>query len=280
MEDKNYLTEAFKAFEGLDTLNEDVFDISLSDGLEKAREFEDEEVVEDDVEVIVDPLAKDEEEIQDSYLGKAILKCSVCQTDMYKDPEEVTIKEESDLVNVGEPCPICQCEEGFYVVGQVGDFDKEEDKDKEDNKEETKTDDEEEIVFEEDEEEDKEPLEERNLTRAERHNRDMERIFNHARNLDNQKAQFLLDNGVSQEEVEELKKHTGLGRDALGDKLVELGLNDEFFNKYYKKEDTTRDDIDARKDNRIEKARKTLSRKLDDADSLRDERRKSARNTL
>ena len=42
-------------------------------------------------------------------------------------------------------------------------------------------------------------------------------------------------------------------------------------------ESSTRDKIDADKDNKIEKARKTLSRKLDDADSLRDERRKTAR---
>lgn len=77
-------------------------------------------------------------------------------------------------------------------------------------------------------------LNERNLTRAERANRDMERIFDNYRKENEQIAKFLLDKGVSAEEVEELKKNTGLGKNALDDKLSELGIRDEYWETYHK----------------------------------------------
>lgn len=117
MEDKNYLTEAFKAF---NVLNEDVFDISVKDGFEDAKEFVEEPV--EEMEVIYDPLASDEEELEDTYVGKAILRCEICQSMLYKDPSEVVIDEESKLANVEETCPYCQSEEGFKVIGQVAEF--------------------------------------------------------------------------------------------------------------------------------------------------------------
>lgn len=120
MEDKNYLLEAFKAF---DDLNEEIFDVSINDGLEKAKEYKDEIIDEiDDSQIVIDPLAADEEEIEDTYVGKAILKCSICQSMLYKDPEEVIVDEELELANVGEPCPYCQSEDGYYVIGQVEEF--------------------------------------------------------------------------------------------------------------------------------------------------------------
>lgn len=77
-------------------------------------------------------------------------------------------------------------------------------------------------------------LTERNLTRAERQNRNMERIFDDYRKENEQIAKFLLDKGVSAEEVEELKKNTGLGKNALDDKLTELGIRDEYWETYHK----------------------------------------------
>lgn len=73
-----------------------------------------------------------------------------------------------------------------------------------------------------------ENLEERNLTRSERYNRDMNKIFDDYRKENEQIAKFLLDKGVNPEEVEELKKNTGLGKNALDDKLLELGIRDEY----------------------------------------------------
>ena len=98
----------------------------------------------------------------------------------------------------------------------------------------------------------------------------MDRIFNFTNNQNKQMAQFLLDNGVSAEEVEELKSHTGLGKNALDDKLTELGIRDEFFKKYYKSESKSRDDIDADADDKKERARKRFAKAKDDADADRD----------
>ena len=346
---ENYLHEAFKAF---NELNEEVFDVSTTVGFEDAKEFDEMPVDDREEEIIIDPLAADEEELEKDYVGKAILQCEICQSMIYKDPSEVVIDEEAGLANMDEACPFCQSEEGFKVIGQVEEFcddeceEHEEEKEEsseeeieeepkeevEETEEETKIEesleDEEEFnaydrraverdydledgeldgvdirraeemigeedgaldryifAFQDDEDvvgesirtrksvrlkEDKKSLSERNLTRAERHNRDMDRIFNFTNNQNKQMAQFLLDNGVSAEEVEELKSHTGLGKNALDDKLTELGIRDEFFKKYYKSESKSRDDIDADADDKKERARKRFTKAEDDADADRD----------
>ena len=119
MKNKNYLTEAFQALKSLD-LNEDVFEITDA-GIEQAGDFiKQDEVTE--FEDIIDPLAQTEEELQDSYIGKAILDCAICHSKLYKDPEEVIIDEEADLANIEEACPYCQSNDGFKVIGQVAKY--------------------------------------------------------------------------------------------------------------------------------------------------------------
>ena len=157
MEDnKSYLLEAFKAF---DDLKEEVFDITIADGLQKAKEYDDKMIDDTSTEVIIDPLAADEEEVKDSYIGKAILKCSICQSMIYKNPEEVVIDEDAELANVGEYCPYCQSEDGYYIIGQVEEFcDKECEHDKEECEEESKEVSEDEVEV--NETEDKEDIDE------------------------------------------------------------------------------------------------------------------------
>ena len=113
----NYLSEAFKK---LDILDEDVFEVD-KDGLTALKDFEDSDDEEDTI-TVVDPDAEDEEELEDSYIGKVILDCSVCHTDIYKDKEDITIDEESGLANIGEECPYCYSSEGFKVIGEVKPF--------------------------------------------------------------------------------------------------------------------------------------------------------------
>ena len=105
-----YLTEAFGA---LELLNEDTFDITTN-GVEGLQDFiaSDDNVM-DDFEAIIDPLAETEEELQDSYIGKVIIDCTICQSKIYKDPSEIVISEDGTLVNVGEVCPYCQCSDGY-----------------------------------------------------------------------------------------------------------------------------------------------------------------------
>lgn len=113
----NYLSEAFKK---LDVLDEDVFDVDAK-GLRDFEEFKDNDDT-DDVITIVDPEAESEEDLSDSYIGKVILDCSVCHTDIYKDKSEVVIDEEQGLANVGEECPYCFSIDGFKVIGEVKPF--------------------------------------------------------------------------------------------------------------------------------------------------------------
>lgn len=119
----------FEAFEALEALNEETFTVS-NDGIEKLGTFmSEDENIEDTVDVI-DTEAETEEDIQDSYVGKVILDCSVCHSKIYKDKTEVTIDEEQQLANVGEDCPYCYTSDGFKVIGEVAPFaDKDEDTD-------------------------------------------------------------------------------------------------------------------------------------------------------
>lgn len=114
-----YLTEAFGA---LELLNEDTFDITTN-GVEGLQDFiaSDDNVM-DDFEAIIDPLAETEEELQDSYIGKVIIDCTICQSKIYKDPSEIVISEDETLANVGEVCPYCQCSDGYKIVGQVAEY--------------------------------------------------------------------------------------------------------------------------------------------------------------
>ena len=117
MEDLKYLTEAFQ---DLNILNEDTFDIN-ADGLAELTSFYNDNDM-TDLETVIDPVAQTEEELQDSYIGKAILDCVICQSKIYKDPEEVIISEDGSLANVGEICPYCQSSDGYKVIGQVAEY--------------------------------------------------------------------------------------------------------------------------------------------------------------
>lgn len=108
------------AFKALNALEEDVFDVNAEDS-EKLKQFLDgaEDI---DYEIIVDPDAETEEEVQDSYEGDVILKCAICQQDIFKKPEEVIINDELGIANETEECPYCHSIEGFKVIGQVAPF--------------------------------------------------------------------------------------------------------------------------------------------------------------
>ena len=116
----SYLNEAFKA---LSALNEDTFTMS-DDGIKKLSEFEQNDDLSDDISVI-DLEAETEDDLQDSYVGKVILDCSVCHSKLYKNKDEVTLDEEGTLANVGEECPYCYTSDGFKVIGEVSSFNNE-----------------------------------------------------------------------------------------------------------------------------------------------------------
>jgi hypothetical protein len=113
-----YLAEAFSE---LQLLEEEVFDVTV-DGAAGLQDFISDDNVYDEMETIIDPLAETEEELQDSYIGKAILDCTICQSKIYKDASEVVLNGDETLANVGEVCPYCQSSDGYKVIGQVAEF--------------------------------------------------------------------------------------------------------------------------------------------------------------
>lgn len=75
-------------------------------------------------------------------------------------------------------------------------------------------------------------IEERGLTKAEKYNRDMEKIFDFAKKLRKAKEDYLIAHGVSEDEVKELSAHTGIGGDALQQKLIDMGIKDDFYKEF------------------------------------------------
>lgn len=138
------ITEAFRA---LEALNEDTFSVS-DDGINKLSEFEQNDDLLDEIPVI-DADADTEDDLQDSYVGKVILDCTVCHSKLYKSKDEVTLDDAEELANVGEECPYCYNVDGFKVIGEVASFDCDDcdndDKKDIDEPEHTEDDDEEEI---------------------------------------------------------------------------------------------------------------------------------------
>lgn len=119
MVNKAYLAEAFKQ---LELLNEEDYNLSTDpSAIEDAMDFANADSIMSMN--IIDDEAVSEEELQDSYEGKVILDCSICHSKLYKNKEDIIIDEEQDLANVGEECPFCYNNDGFYIIGQVAPFD-------------------------------------------------------------------------------------------------------------------------------------------------------------
>lgn len=126
----NYLSEAFKK---LDFLTEEDFSLYNTDSIDDMGQLlADPGTPSQDV---IDPEAETEDELQDTYIGKVILHCPVCNSMVYKKLEDIVKDDVEELVNVGEECPYCYTSEGFKVIGIVSPF--EEGKDEEDNSETT-----------------------------------------------------------------------------------------------------------------------------------------------
>lgn len=122
-EKMDFLNEAFRS---LQSLNEETFDLSVSEQPEELKDFldDDEEI---DVLTIIDDEAENEDDLEDSYMGKVILDCNVCHSLIYKDPSEIVINENGDICNEDEECPFCySVGDGYKVIGQVKPFEKEE----------------------------------------------------------------------------------------------------------------------------------------------------------
>lgn len=128
----NYLSEAFKK---LDFLTEEEFSLQDTAGLDDMDQLL--KTPASNIVNVIDPEAETEDELEDTYIGKVILHCPVCNSMIYKDLEDIVKDDVEELVNIGEECPYCYTSEGFKVIGIVSPFEEtsEEEEEQEDDKE-------------------------------------------------------------------------------------------------------------------------------------------------
>lgn len=129
----NYLSEAFKK---LDFLTEEEFSLQDTAGLDDMDQLL--KTPASNIANVIDPEAETEDELEDTYIGKVILHCPVCNSMIYKDLEDIVKDDVEELVNIGEECPYCYTSEGFKVIGIVSPFEEtSEEEEQEDETEDT-----------------------------------------------------------------------------------------------------------------------------------------------
>ena len=123
-----YITEAFKQFNSLVEEDEElvtreempIYDVDS----ERMHDFLD--VVGDDSDIdIIDLEAEAEEDLKQSYVGKVILDCNVCHSNIFINREDVVVDEDGNA-NIELECPYCMSNEGYTIIGQVEPYSKEE----------------------------------------------------------------------------------------------------------------------------------------------------------
>lgn len=127
----NYLSEAFKK---LDFLTEEEFSLQDTAGLDDMDQLL--KTPASSIANVIDPEAETEDELQDTYIGKVILHCPVCNSMIYKDLEDIVKDDVEELVNIGEECPYCYTSEGFKVIGIVSPFEETSEEEEQEDEEE------------------------------------------------------------------------------------------------------------------------------------------------
>lgn len=156
----SFIQEAFKQV----YLTEDVEELSLDainpdnteSFLDMVNGAEDDEMISD----VYDLEAEAKEDLKQSYIGKVILDCNVCHSNVFFDKEEIT-QDEDGICCTDVECPYCMSNEGYTIIGEVKPYQEEEDVDIEDiETEEVPEEEEVDIEIEDEEPEDEEELEE------------------------------------------------------------------------------------------------------------------------
>lgn len=152
-----FIQEAFQNAYLVEDAEEFSLNVSGPDDTESFLDIinaDDDEMISD----VYDLEAEAKEELKQSYIGKVILDCNVCHSNVFFDKDQIT-EDEDGLCCVDIECPYCMSNEGYTIIGEVKPFvDEEEPVDEIEDVEVTVSEDEPEI--EEVEEEPEEELEE------------------------------------------------------------------------------------------------------------------------
>lgn len=117
--DVSLLNDAFKK---LSILDEDVFTAD-DEGAEELDSFIDdsEKDAKDEI-TVADVSAEEDGDLEDSYVGKAVIDCTVCHSKLFKDVDDIQIDETSGLANVDDECPYCTSTDGYNVIGIISEY--------------------------------------------------------------------------------------------------------------------------------------------------------------
>ena len=113
----DYINEAFRS---LESLNEDIFSADR-DGINELSDFMSSDVNDEEKISIIDMDAENEDDLQDSYVGKIICDCNVCHSHVFKDKDQITIDEDG-VVDIEDDCPYCGEHNGFVIIGEITEF--------------------------------------------------------------------------------------------------------------------------------------------------------------
>lgn len=129
MSNKNsFITQAFKQFgeildEELDT-EEGVREVPIYEVNDNTHEFLD-TAGEDESVDIIDLEAETIEDLKQSYVGKVVLDCNVCHSNIFIDKEDIVVDEEG-VANLDMECPYCMSNEGYTIIGKITPYENEE----------------------------------------------------------------------------------------------------------------------------------------------------------
>lgn len=110
-----------EAFQKLDLLESEDFNISSAMDSADLKNFLTSDEITDDVDII-DQEAHEEDELEDSYVGKVVVDCCICHSKFYKNPEDIVMDDETDCCNIDEECPICFSQDGYKIIGKIAPY--------------------------------------------------------------------------------------------------------------------------------------------------------------
>ena len=113
------LQEAFTKLNMLEANNFNLLDEAEKDAMKKFLE-DDEEAEEVEEIDVIDPEAADEFELEDSYVGKALVECPVCKSPIFRTFEEMEANKGQE-----ETCPYCQSVVTMDIIGKIVAMDEE-----------------------------------------------------------------------------------------------------------------------------------------------------------
>lgn len=117
----DYINEAFKK---LSLIEEELFNVNNSGMNDLADFVEDNNSSDNDVVCVIDPNASTDNDTDVSYVGKFVLRCYVCNSNILKSKDDVDVKDE--IINPETVCPCCGESEGFKLIGIIAPFVEEE----------------------------------------------------------------------------------------------------------------------------------------------------------